>query len=276
VNEEGTPSREAALSRRRWLLLAAIGLVAGFLSGLFGVGGGILIVPALTLLVRYGPRLASGTSLAAIAIPSVVGAVSYIGRGQVEWAAALLLIVGSVMGAQLGSHLLALLPVIWVKLAFIGFLAASIASLLVTTPARDGVLVLSVPVIAGILATGALAGVLSGLIGVGGGVVVVPLLILVFGVGDLAAKGTSLLMIIPTSFSGTLGNLRRGNVDLPSAAVIGLAACLLSPLGVGAAAAMNSDIAGALFACFLIVVGGRLAGEVLRGVWSRRSICHRS
>ena len=68
-----------------------------------------------------------------------------------------------------------------------------------------------------------MTGTLAGLLGVGGGIIVVPALMLLFGASDLIAKGTSLLMMIPTAISGTVGNVRRHNVDLFAAALIGVA-----------------------------------------------------
>ena len=118
------------MTRRRtdWLAFVAIGLAAGFLSGLFGVGGGILIVPALVLAARFEQKLAAGTSLAAIVPTSLVGVVSYAMGGHVDWLAALLLAAGAIGGAQLGSLLLDRLPRRIIQWAFIGFFVVVIVS----------------------------------------------------------------------------------------------------------------------------------------------------
>ena len=76
-------------------LLVGIGFGVGWLSGLFGVGGGIIIVPALVYLLGYDQKLASGTSLLAIVLPALVGVVSYGMRGDVDYLLALLLAVGT-------------------------------------------------------------------------------------------------------------------------------------------------------------------------------------
>jgi len=88
------------------LLLAGIGLGAGLLSGLFGVGGGIVLVPAMVLLAGMTQQRASASSLAAIVPIAVVGAVIFGGADSVDLAAAAVLIVGSLVGVQLGARLM--------------------------------------------------------------------------------------------------------------------------------------------------------------------------
>jgi uncharacterized protein len=85
--------------------LVLIGLAAGFFSALFGVGGGIVIVPLLLLLLRYDERLASGTSLAAITIIALVGALLYGLRGEVDFGYAALVGVPAAAGAVVGAAL---------------------------------------------------------------------------------------------------------------------------------------------------------------------------
>jgi uncharacterized protein len=246
-----------------WLAFALIGLAAGFLSGLFGVGGGILIVPALVLTARFDQRLAAGTSLAAIVPTSLVGVVSYAVTGNVDWIVALILAAGAVIGAQIGTHLLATLPKRAVQWGFIVFLVVVIVSLFLIVPSRDAAVDLNPLTIAGLVLMGLIVGTLSGLLGIGGGVVIVPVLILLFGSSDLVAKGTSLLVMVPTAISGTFGNARRKNVDLPAAAVIGVCACATTALGALVAAAISPLVANILFAVFLAAVGAQLVSRAI-------------
>ncbi len=88
------------------LLLGAIGLGAGVLSGLFGVGGGIIMVPAMVLLAHLAQQRASATSLASIVPIATVGAVIFGGADSVDLAAAAILVVGSLLGVQAGSRLM--------------------------------------------------------------------------------------------------------------------------------------------------------------------------
>jgi uncharacterized membrane protein YfcA len=90
----------------RPLVLAAIGLAAGVLSGLFGVGGGIIMVPAMVLLAGMAQQRASATSLASIVPIAAVGAVIFGGADSVNLGAAVALAIGSVTGVQVGSRLM--------------------------------------------------------------------------------------------------------------------------------------------------------------------------
>ena len=101
-----------------------IGLVAGFFSALFGVGGGIVIVPLLLLAVKWDLRVATATSLAAIGITATAGAITYIAHGEVEPLYALLLGVPAAGGSFVGSTLQQLLPVRTLSLLFAALLVA--------------------------------------------------------------------------------------------------------------------------------------------------------
>ncbi|HEY8192337.1 MAG TPA: sulfite exporter TauE/SafE family protein [Gaiellaceae bacterium] len=85
--------------------LVLIGLAAGFFSALFGVGGGIVIVPLLMLLLGYEARLAAGTSLAAIGVIALAGTIAYGVRGEVDFGYAALVGLPAAAGAVLGAAL---------------------------------------------------------------------------------------------------------------------------------------------------------------------------
>ena len=250
---------------RFYLTCVGIGLLAGALSGLFGVGGGTVIVPFLVMLLRFDQRLAAGTSLGAIVPTATVGVISYAVHGSVAWIPALLLAAGAVVGAQIGTWLLPRLSLTVLRSAFVGFLVAVIVSLFLVIPSRDAELVLTWLSAAALVVLGVGTGILSGLIGVGGGIIVVPALMVLFGTSDLVAKGTSLLMMIPTAVSGTIGNLRRGNVDLVAAAVVGVAACTTTALGAWAAVLIDPFVANILFAAYLVVIAVQMGIRAWRG-----------
>ena len=251
-------------SARTVLTLIGIGLFAGFLSGLFGVGGGIVIVPALVLLAGYNQRLAAGTSLAAIVPTATVGVISYATSGAVLWLPALVLAAAAVVGAQIGTSLAPRVPQRLLPWGFVVFLVAVIVSLFLVIPSRDGVFEITVVSGIGLVVLGMITGTLSGLLGVGGGIIVVPMLVLLFGVSDLAAKGTSLLMMIPTALSGTVGNLRNKNVDIVAALLIGGAACTTTALGAWLSKSIDPMTGNIVFAVFLLAVGARMALQALR------------
>jgi len=100
-------------------LLAVVGLAAGVLSGLFGIGGGVIIVPALVLLLGFTAQQAAGTSLGALLLPvGLLGVLEYWRAGQVNLVHALVLAVGLLLGAFLGARLGLSLPSEVVQRAF--------------------------------------------------------------------------------------------------------------------------------------------------------------
>lgn len=94
------------MDRRTSLLLVAIGAAAGILSGLFGVGGGILMVPAMVLLAGFLQQRAQATSLAAIVPIASVGALIFGAADNLDLLAAAFLVAGSLLGVQLGARLM--------------------------------------------------------------------------------------------------------------------------------------------------------------------------
>ena len=221
--------------------LLVVGVVSGLLSGLFGIGGGTVIVPALVL-VGLTQRQAAATSLAAIVPTSISGVISYATAGDVDWIAALLLACGMVAGSQIGSWLLSRLPEVFLRWFYA---------------------VIHLHVVTGILlvALGVVIGVLSGLLGIGGGAVAVPSLSLLFGASDLIARGTSLLAMFPSAIAGTVANWRRGLVYLRHGLIIGVAAAVTAPLGTMLAGMITPRMGANLFVAYLAVL-------FVRSVWS--------
>ncbi|MEO7349284.1 MAG: sulfite exporter TauE/SafE family protein [Terrimesophilobacter sp.] len=246
------------------LRLTLIGLAVGFFSGLFGVGGGIILVPLLIVVVGYEQRRASGTSLAAVLPTAIAGMVSYASHGSVDWIAGAMLAAGAVAGSLVGTWLLHHTRQQVLRWIFIVFLLLVAARLFFLIPDRAAVLDYTPWVIVALVTLGVVTGVLSGMLGIGGGVFIVPVLMLGFGVGDLIAKGTSLLMIIPTALVGTISNVRRGNADLKAAAIIG---GLSVPASIGGAALawlVPPLLGSILFALLIIYCAAQLAWSALR------------
>jgi uncharacterized membrane protein YfcA len=132
---EPAPAAGAGGSRgaaRAWRL-ALIGLAAGLFSALFGVGGGVVIVPLLLALLGYGTKEATATSLAAIALTSTVGAAAHGALGNVEWDRALLIGIPAMGGLLLGVALKARLSSTALTYAFAALLAAVAIDLIVTS-----------------------------------------------------------------------------------------------------------------------------------------------
>jgi hypothetical protein len=249
---------------RYWLALALIGVVGGVLSGLFAIGGGILMVPLLVWRAQLDQRRASATSLAAIVPAAVVGSATYLANGEVDIAAAAFIAIGAAGGAAIGSAWLKRIPLVALRWMFIVFILAVAARLLFITPQRGEDLALSAGVALGYVALGLVMGVASGLFGIGGGIIAVPLLISFFAVSDLVAKGTSLLVTIPTSLVGTAANRRAGLVDIRVALVVGVAAAVAAVPAAGLALLLPARLSGLLFSALLIAVATQLTVKSVR------------
>ena len=236
-----------------------MGVVAGYFSGLFGIGGGFIMVPLLVFLLGFDVKRAAATSLAAIFLTAIAGVIGYATNGGVVWAAAIALSAGSTVGSFIGARLLQVIPqrvMMWIYAALLAALA--IRMLWATTTETDTWQITPLWVV-GLAFTGLIAGVMAGLLGVGGGIMVVPLLISFFGLTSFDARGTSLFMQIPASIVGTLTNLRFGMVDRTASLVIGLVAAGVSFAGVATAVILPSWIANILFAAIMVYTSVQFA-----------------
>jgi len=247
-----------------WPALILIGISAGFLSGLFGVGGGVIIIPALVIFCGFGMKMASGTSLSAILIASGVGVISYQLQGQVDYLIALIVLIGSIPGAQIGAIIMKKLHGRTVTILFLCLLALIIAGLIFTPVSREGFISLDWVNGTALVLLGFLVGIVAGLVGLGGGILIVPALMLIFGMGDLLAKGTSLFIMLPTAISGTIRNLINKNVSLKAGAIVGVSAAAMVPLGAWSANLLNPTIAAWLFATLLVAIAVRLYMQEIR------------
>lgn len=230
-----------------------VGLGAGFLSGIFGVGGGILIVPGLVFFAKMDQRRAHGTSLAAVLPISIASLVTYWSHDHVDWHVAFWLAIGAVAGAILGTKLLKTARHDMLSYGFAVLLIVS-AIRLYWTSSADGRTDLTVVAAIVLVVIGVATGTLAGLLGVGGGVIMIPAMVLLLGETNVLAKGTSLAVIIPTSITGTIRNRKTANVDVKAAVVVGLAGIVSAIVGASLAADMSESLSNALFATLLLVV----------------------
>jgi uncharacterized membrane protein YfcA len=118
------------------------------------------------------------------------------------------------------------------------------------------------------LALGVLAGVLAGLYGVGGGILFVPTLVLVFDLGQVDAEATSLLAVIPTVIAGAWRQHRYGNINWRAAAIIGCVAVVGVELGVLAANALPEQTLRRLFGLFVLAAAAHLFWRAKRSILS--------
>lgn len=201
-----------------WILMIAGGAAAGVFGSLLGLGGGILIVPLLTLGFGLELREAVGVSLVSVIMTSSAAAGVYLERRVADLRLGMRLELFTAIGALVGGLIAFLVDERWLSVLFAGLLIYVAVSMLRSRspaevePGPDGrpYEVRNVPLgVAG--ATG--AGVVSALLGVGGGVVKVPLMHLAMGVPLRVATATSNLMVGITAAAGAVIYLVRGEID---------------------------------------------------------------
>jgi uncharacterized membrane protein YfcA len=191
------------------LALAGVGLVAGMLSGLFGVGGGFILVPLLALL-GWNLATAVGTSLFYVAVIGSGGAFAHFKNRNLDGKFVAKFLIFAVVGAQLGALMSVWFPDWGLAIAFSAFLTFLAVSMRKPTPPSENAEArASWGAIAGV---GSAVGVLSGLFGVGGGVLFVPAQVRLFGVAIKQAVGNSMLLVLLTGLSGVVGHALLGNV----------------------------------------------------------------
>ncbi len=248
--------------------LLLVGVVAGLLSGLLGVGGGIIMVPLLVGLLGFDQHRAHASSLAAIVLIAIAGAVRFGLAGEIVVPVGLALGVGGLVGSTLGAHLMhrlspsALKAVFGVVVVLAGARMALGGDPGLGEPAGEvtGALI-------GV-AIGLVAGVASGVAGIGGGVLMVPAMVFFLGVDQHAAEGTSLLAILFTALAGTRVNLAHGRVDVGQAAVIGLGGVMAALAGASLALNLSGPALTRVFGVFVTLVGVRMLVRLAR---SRRA-----
>ncbi|UYN82713.1 MAG: sulfite exporter TauE/SafE family protein [Microcella sp.] len=246
------------------LALLAVGAIGGLFSGLFGVGGGLLMVPLLMWWARMPQRRATATSLLAIVPTGIVGSIGYAIGGQIDVLAGVIIGAGAIAGAPLGTLLLRRLPIVWLRWMLIAGMLAAAVYLMLVEPDRGAALALTPASVAGLVLLGVTMGVLAGLFGIGGGIVAVPVLIALFGMGDLLAKGTSLVAMIPAAVVGTLSNRRARLVRVRDGLIVGAAAVVFSLAGVALAFVIPPALSGLLFGLLLVAAAVQLIVRTLR------------
>ena len=246
-----------------WVLIA-IGLAGGLLSGMFGVGGGIVLVPLLVTFAGLDQRKAAATSLLAILPSSIAGSITYLAHGEVDVLAAVVIAAGAIVGSLIGTRLLKRLPLAWLRWGFIALLVLVAIRMLFVEPVRGDALAFSPALAVGYIALGLVMGIASGLFGIGGGVIAVPALVALFGVSDLIAKGTSLLVMVPTSVVGTVTNSRNGLVEVRTGLIVGVAAAVASVGGSFIALALPARLSSILFAVLLLGITVQLVWKAVR------------
>ncbi len=257
------------------LALLIIGILAGILSGMFGIGGGIFIVPVLTQFFGFDLQSATGTSLGALLMPVALFAViAYYRAGKLKIHVAALVALGLIGGSWLGAQAAFALPTKTLQLLYGLFLIyvswrfaeprkwlaewrkQALPPSEATAEAEGKWYVL--------LFVGLIAGVASGLFGIGGGLVIVPALVGLLRFDQKLAVGTSLgALLLPVSLPAVITYYNEGKFQLATAALIAVGLLAGAFLGAKIALGLPSTTVKRLYAVFLLFVAVRFIAQGL-------------
>lgn len=228
-----------------------------------GVGGGIILIPVFVLLLNYTPQQAVGTSLAIVLLNALSGTYAYIKQKKIYYDAAVKFAVATVPGAFLGSYMVEYFTGASFRMTF-GIFLMLIALLMFFRSSPKGAgtefdpasftynRTLGIIVSAGV-------GFLSSILGIGGGVIHVPIMIYILGFPTHVATATSHFVLAVSSLFGVTSHLLLGNVLLLPALTIGLGAIAGAQFGAALSLRTKSKSIIALLALALFALGLRLA-----------------
>ena len=256
------------------LVMLAVGSFAGFVAGLLGIGGGMIIVPVVLWVlqmkglggIEHAQHLAVGTSFAIMVFTTFSSVMAQQRKGSVDWAVVRRMAPGMVAGVMIGSMLAKRLSNEALQIFFIVFVV--LVALKTLTDAKPKP-TRSLPGPAGLGAVGALFGMASSWVGIGGGSLSVPFM-LYCNVPVRTAVGTSAGLAWPIAVAGAVGYLYSGwNVAglpegalgfwyLPAVAVLSVATMLFAPLGVKAAHKLPPEKLKLAFGVLLLVIAARM------------------
>lgn len=246
-----------------WVMYIVLGAALGTLGGLFGIGGGLIAIPALGVLFGLDQQLAQGTALVMV-VPNVLLALwRYHQRNRIELRHALPLAACSFLFAWLGSIWAVGIDAHSMRLGFVGFLVAlavwNVARMFLPVAPPSTELRYPWPWL-GVL--GSFAGAMGGLFGVGGAVVATPILTSVFGATQVVAQGLSLALAAPSTLVTLVTYGVHGSVDWHAGIALAIGGLLSISWGVKLAHALPEKVLRTLFCAFLVVCAVMLAYEL--------------
>jgi len=235
------------------LLELSLGFAIGLSLGLLGGGGSLLTVPALVYFVGQSPRAAVTTSLAIVGANSMVGAIFHGSHGRLDLKVALVFgsagMLASYLAADISKHISPELLLV----AF-AFLMIGIAFMLLLRRTKEQETAHMSRPLWMVFASGAGVGLLTGILGVGGGFLVVPALVMLVGLPVPTAIGTSLIVIAMNSIAGFLGHLGTGVADWMAILVFTSAGLLGTFSGMKLSRQLSSSKLQKAFAVFVIAL----------------------
>ncbi len=255
-------------------LVAGIGLIGGVVGGLIGGGSGVLFVPALDRFTTMSRIRVHGTSTIANIGVCVAGAAAYaVAGGALDLRIGAGMTAGGILGGVVGPRLLARASETLLRVLLVAILLLTAAKFFVDAIGLPLLTHAVVP--AGLLAdlwfvipatvlVGIVIGAWAGAMGLGGGLLAVPALVLLFGVELHVAAGTSLLMFIPNSIVGSWVHLRQGTASGRWGALLGLTAAPGVVAGALLGLALDAVVLGVVFATFALAMAIREIVQLIR------------
>ena len=244
-------------------IILGIGLFAGILSGLFGIGGGVVIVPLLIFLAGFSQIEANGASLAGLLLPvGLLAVITYHKKKLIDIKASALIALGLIIGSYFGSILAIDLPALILKRAygiFLIYVSYRFISPLTffKKPQHHEHKKAIKPVIkySAVLITGIVAGFASGLFGIGGAAIIIPVLVGILGYEQKNAGGTSLgALLLPVGLPGVIAYYNAGHINLLLGAMLALGLLVGAFFGAKLALRLPSKIVKQLYGFLLLII----------------------
>jgi uncharacterized membrane protein YfcA len=212
------------------LVVLLLSILIGVSLGMLGGGGSILTVPILTYVADMGPKAAIASSLFVVGVTSGIAAISHARAGRVRWKTGIVFGAAGMVGAFAGGRLAAYIPGHVLMIVF-GLMMAATAVAMIRKPRTLQAPVVGELPVGKVVIEGIVVGIVTGIVGAGGGFLVVPALVILGGVGMEVAVGTSLIVISMKSFAGLAGHLGHVDIDWPITLAVTAAAVIGSLLG---------------------------------------------
>lgn len=244
--------------------LVLIGLAAGVIGGGLGVGGGIILVPLLVVL-GFDQHRSHATSLAAIVLIAAAGATRFAISGEIAFDLGVTIGIGGVVGSVIGASVMHRISPKALTIVFaIVLTIAAVRMISGASPLPGSADFGALAQVLVSLGIGIVAGFFAGLAGIGGGVVIVPASVLLLGLSQHEAQGTSLVAIVFTATAGTVVNLRNERVRLGDGLVVGVGGVIGSLIGAQIALGIEGRTLSLFFGILVLFVALRTLYRTVR------------
>ena len=263
--------------------LLCLGACTGFLAGLLGIGGGMVVTPFMTMLLIHAGvpstaivHTAIATSLATILFTSLSSMRAHHKRGAVLWNIVWAVSPGILVGAMIGAKISSLLPTFGIALIFVCFVGFSALKMFFNSKPEAK---RTLPGNLGMFGAGSGIGIISALVGAGGGFISVPFMVWC-NVKMHDAVGTSAALGFPIAAAGTIGYILTGwnepglpafpimlgYIHLPALFSVALASIFTAPIGAKVAHSINTKPLKRIFACMLLVLAGYMLTRAIESL----------